>query len=267
MLEVLTLLLLDPMFGPLIILPLAFIVSYALWSILMRARNKIGPFRHIVNGLAFVGVIVHELSHFLICKLLGVPTDKIRVKLLDEVTRQVNPHGSVSLKNDKKMSFMQNFMVTFAPVYISTWLFFWSLAIVLTPSFDDFIRVLAGLFCASLLMGAAPSHQDFVTMVASFKSDPRYSMYQIFLVLLSGLSVWLITTYYNIMLAFNFLYFVIIGFLYFILKYLFRSINKLIFLSRSEGLSTSNRVKLGAFTRKRFKPAKPYKLGIEEPHW
>jgi len=267
MLEVLSFLLIDPIFSLLIILPLMFIVSYVLWDILMRARNKIGPFRHIVNGLAFVGVIVHELSHFLICKLLGVPTSKFRVKLLDEVTRQVSPHGSVTLKNDKKMSFMQDFMVTFAPLYISTWLFFWSLSIVLTPSFDDFIRVLAGFFCASLLMGAAPSHQDFVSMTTSFNSDPRYSMYQIFLVLSSGLSVWLITTYYNIVLPFNFLYFVIIGFLYFILKYLFRGINKLIFLSRSEGLSTSNRVKLGAFTRKRFKPVKPYKLGIEEPHW
>jgi len=267
MFEVFIFLLLDPMLGPLIILPLVFIVSYALWNILMRARNKIGPFRHIVNGLAFVGVIVHELSHFFLCKILGVPTDKIRVKFLDEATRRVNPHGSVSLKNDKKMSFIQDFMVTFAPLYISTWLFFWSLAIVLTPSFDDFIRVLAGFFCASLLMGAAPSHQDFITMVASFKSDPRHSIYQIFLVFLSGLSVWLITMYYNIVLPFSFLYFVVIGGLYIVFYYFFKGINRLFYMYHSEKPRTSGRIRLGSFTRKRFKPVRPHKLGIEEPHW
>ena len=162
---------------------------------------------------------------------------------------------------------MQNFLVAFAPLYISTWLFFWSLTIFLTPSFDDFIRVSAAFFCASLLMGAAPSHPDLVIMVNSFKSDTRYSLYQIFLALLSGISVWLTTTYYNIVLPFNFLYFIVIGITYCGFYFLFKGINRLFYLSHSKSPRTSNRVKLGPFTRRRFKPTKPHKLGIEEPHW
>lgn len=257
----------DPIIGSLILLPIAFIISYLVWTILMRTRKKLGPFKYIVNGIALIGVIVHEFSHFLVCKLLGVPTDSIKIKLLDEDTRQVKPHGYVSLKKDKKMSFMQGFMVAFAPLYISTWLFFWSLTILLTPSFDDFIRVLAAFFCASLMMGAAPSHQDLATMTTTFRSDPRYSMYQIFLVFMSGISVWLAFAYYNIVLPFDFLYFIIIGVIYYVFYFLFKGINKLFYISRSKRPKTSGRIRLGPFTRRRFKPAKPHKLGIEEPHW
>ena len=257
----------DPIIGTLIILPVVFIISYLLWMILMRARNKIGPFKHIVNALAFVGVIVHEFSHFLLCKLLGVPTDGIRIKLLDETTRRVSPHGSVSLRNDKNLSFMQNFLIAFAPLFISTWLFFESLTIFLTPSFDDFIRVVAAFFCASLLMGAAPSHPDLVIMASSFKTDTRYSLYQIFLAFLSGISVWLAIAYFNIVFPFDFLYFIVIGITYCVFYFLFKGVNRLFHTSYSVRAKTSGRVKLGPFTRRRFKPAKPHKLGIEEPHW
>ncbi|MFX1393531.1 MAG: hypothetical protein ACFFAH_08145 [Promethearchaeota archaeon] len=239
-----------------------FIISYALWELLMRTRKKLGPFKHVINILAFVGVVIHELSHFIMCKILGVPTSRIRIKFLSETTGEANPHGYVAFK-PSKVYFMQHVFISLAPLYISTLLFFWSLTVFFTPSYDDFIRVFAGFFCISLLLGAAPSSADLRLIKISFKEDPRYSLYQIGLLFMSGILIWFITKYYNIILPFDYIYYIIIGVVYFLLKYSFQGINKLL-QSSTTGIP---RIKRRAFLRRRSKPVKPYKLGIEEPHW
>lgn len=239
-----------------------FIVSYTLWTLLMRIRKKLGPFKHIINVLAFIGVVVHEFSHFFMCKILGVSTAGIKVKFLSENSREASPHGYVAFK-PSKIYFMQYVFISLAPLYISTILFFWSLTVFFNPTFEDFIRVFAGIFCISLLLGAAPSSTDLRNIKISFKNDPRYALYQIGLLFLSGILVWAITFYYNIILPFDFLYYIIIGIIYFAIKYLFQGIRKLIHTFPT-GIP---RIKRRAFLRRRSKPAKLHQLGIEEPHW
>ena len=158
---------------------------------------------------------------------------------------------------------MQYVFISLAPLYISTVLFFWSLTVFFTPAYDDFIRVFAGIFCVSLLLGAAPSSADLRLIKISFKKDPRYSLYQIGLMLMSGVLVWATTMYYTIVLPFDFLYYIIIGIVYFVIKYSFQGIRKLIHTFPT-GIP---RIKRRAFLRRRSKPAKPHQLGIEEPHW
>ena len=74
----------------LIILVLAYCVELAL-----RGRN-LGPFTMFVNIICFIGVIVHELCHYIMCAITGVPTSGFKVKYRDEKLYIANPHGSVS---------------------------------------------------------------------------------------------------------------------------------------------------------------------------
>ena len=106
---------------------------------------------------------------------------------LDEVARK---DVSMYSKEYEKITFMQALMVGLAPLFISTWLLFWSLSILFTDKFEPIIRILAGLFCLSLLIGAAPSSEDFKHIPRAFKRDPLYSLYQILLVIVSIVILW-----------------------------------------------------------------------------
>jgi hypothetical protein len=68
--------------------------------------------------------------------------------------------------------------------------------------------VVAIAFGVSLLIGLEPSGQDIKMIGWSFQNDPRYSLYQIFLLVLSGVLVWLFVDVYYFVLPFEVLYYV-----------------------------------------------------------
>ena len=91
---------------------------------------------------------------------------------------------------------------------------------------------MAMVFCVSLLMGSNPSGQDVRCVGLSFKINPRYSIYQIFLVLISGILVWAFIDLSFIFLPFEVLYyimyFIYLALFYFLFKFGFWTIHKLI---------------------------------------
>jgi len=160
------------------------------------------------NIIAFIGVFIHEIAHYSIGSLFGVKKSNIRVKYRSEDKTRVSPHGSVTNPEFERSAFLQTFVSSFAPLFVSTFLFLFCLDIILHIQTEFWIKIVALLFSISLFIGSGPSGQDVKMVGRTFKRNPNYSLFQIFLVALSGLSVWIFVDLYFIPLPFEVLYYI-----------------------------------------------------------
>jgi hypothetical protein len=189
-------------------------------------------FKTAFDVIAFVGVVVHEVAHYTIGVLVGAKRGKFRVKFRNRQTKEVSPHGSVGNPEFERHSFIQTFMISFAPLLVSTFLFMFCLDIILHVQTEVWAKVIALVFCISLLIGSEPSGQDVRLVGMTFNNNPRYSLYQIFLVIISGILVWIYVDIYFIPLPFEFLYyieyFIFVTLFYYILRFIFWIFAKLV---------------------------------------
>ncbi len=160
------------------------------------------------NVVAFVGVFVHEVAHYTVSLMVHGNPSQIRVKYRSEDKTRISPHGSVSNPEFKRQAFLQAFAISFAPVLVSTLLFMFGLDVIFHLPVALWIKVAALFFCVSLVFGLKPSGQDVKVVGYAYQNDPRYSVYQIFVLLLSGALVWLFVDVYFILLPFEVLYYV-----------------------------------------------------------
>jgi len=183
-----------------------------------------------VNLLRFIGVAVHELAHYTLATIFGTNPGKVRIKYRSEVTTGVNPHGSMVNNEFDRHSLLQTFTIGFAPLLVSTFLFMFCLDLIFTIQTDLWVKVAAVVFGGSLLLGLVPSGQDIRLIGKTFQKDPRYSVYQIFLLVLAGVFVWLFVDLYFFVLPFEVLYyiayFLVLTFFYFALKGAFWMVGK-----------------------------------------
>ncbi len=187
-------------------------------------------YKAIFNVIAFVGVFVHELSHYTVSIMLGAKPGKMRVKFQSETEEGVAPHGSIENPEFHRNSLLQTFAVGFAPMLVSTFLFMFCLDLIFNIQTDLLVKVIAFVFGVSLLIGLKPSGQDIKVIGYSFKNDPRYASYQICLLIFSGVLVWLFVDLYFFVLPFEVLYyvayFVVLTVFYFALKGVFWIVGK-----------------------------------------
>jgi hypothetical protein len=197
--------------------------------------------------------------------IAGIMPRGIEVKYRSERTGIANPHGSVLTK--PQLNFLQAFLICLAPLYISTWLIFWSLAITFNDLHAPLVRIFTGFFCFSLFIGAAPSNPDFKNIPVAFQKDPHHSIYQISLISLSILFICMIISVYQITFWLDVYYYVAIAITYFLLKYSLVGVNKIILTLRFRYLQGSPQFNHKNFTRRTYKPIKSHKIGIEEAQW
>jgi hypothetical protein len=187
-------------------------------------------FKTFFDIIMFMGVVVHEISHYTLGIILGSKMGKLSVKYRGESIRKVAPHGSVDNPEFERNSFMQTFIIGFAPLFVSTFLFMFGLDIIFHIQTEIWVKILTVVFCVSLLTGSAPSRQDVRLAGVTFNINPRYSLYQIFLVLLSGILVWMFVDLYFMSLPFEVLhyieYFIFLTLFYYTLKSVFWVITK-----------------------------------------
>jgi len=235
------------------------LISSKILSTLLFSGDR-GPFKRIIMGLAYVGVLVHELSHYIVNIVVGIMPRGIEVHYRSRKTGMPNPHGSVT--SSPKRNFLQAFLICLAPLFISTWLIFWSLSIIFAVQYNPLIRISAGFLCFSLFIGAAPSNTDFKNILRAFQKDPSHSIYQISIVSLSILLNWLIVSYYQITLMFDVYYYVVIMITYYLLKYGVIGLNKMVENLRFRYFQGSFRLNHNNFNR-----FKSHKIKIEEAQW
>jgi len=180
--------------------------------------------------LAFVGIFVHEMAHLIVSNLFGVKTGRVRVKYFSDDKMRISPHGSVNLPEFERNSFVQTLVISVAPLIVSTFLFLFCLDIVYNIKTEPWIDIIAIFFIVSLFIGSEPSGQDMRLIGFTFKKNPRYSLYQIFLIVVSGLFVLIFVDLYFISLPFEVLYyieyFIFVALLYFCFKCTFWVIGK-----------------------------------------
>jgi len=187
-------------------------------------------YKLVFNAIAFVGVFIHEVAHYTMAILLGAKPGKFRVKFRSEIGEGVAPHGSIENPESERNSVLQTFAVAFAPMLVSTFLFMFCLDIIFNIQTELLVKVVAVVFAGSLLIGLEPSGQDVKVVGYSFKNDPRYSVYQISLLIFSGVLIWVFVDLYFFILPFEVLYyiayFLILTFFYFALKGVFWIVGK-----------------------------------------
>jgi len=207
-------------------------------------------FKAFLHVLAFVGVVVHEASHYAFCVLFSVKTGNFSVKYRSEDKLRVSPHGSVGTPELERNSFLQTFAISVAPLLVSTFLFLFCLDVIFNIETDPWVNVVAIFFCVSLMIGSEPSGQDMRLIGVTFRRDPRYSLYQIALVVASGAIVWFFVDLYFISLPFEVLYY-IEYFLFVVLFYFLLKIVVSIFVRIFRSLKKSRFPSIRGLTRKR----------------
>jgi hypothetical protein len=219
------------------------------------AKQKLGIVHSIFLRLNFIGVVVHEISHYIMNLLVGIKPESIGIRWRNKQTHERNPHGWVK---SKPRSFLQASLICLAPLYISTWLCFWLLQVSFDSNFTPVLRIIAAIFSVSVILGAAPSGTDFNNIPRAFRDDPFNSLYQIFLILISGTILWLILNITQVVFILDFFYYMAIAGLYFALKYCIlggKTITRII-LSRNFGKPSKVRIKKDL--RRQYKPKKPH---------
>jgi hypothetical protein len=241
---------------PLIFLGILFI-SLILSSFINSDRS--GVLRPIALRICLIGVFFHELAHYLMSLVVGKMPDSFSIKW-QKKTEKTNGgvYGSISL--EKPPSFLQTIIISFAPLYISTWLIFilW-FGVIFTPSFNPLVKIIAIFILISLLLTASPSKGDLQYITYSFRKDPAYSWYQILLICLSVLILWLFLIFTQINFILNFFYYVAVAAIYLLLKFSFIGIRKIAIKANSRNFKQPEKIKFKRSSHKHYKPKKPWK--------
>jgi hypothetical protein len=234
-----------------------YIISIGMSAFLMSDRA--GLLKPIALRLCFIGVIFHELAHYVMSLTVGRKPADISVKWRDDNYKHIrNPHGSVS--PSKPESFLQAFIISLAPLYLSTWfIFFLWFDIIFTPFYDPLIKTVAVFILLSVLLTASPSGQDIRTIGKAFIFDPKNSWYQILLIICSILILLFFIIITHIVFPLDIFYYLAIAGIYLTLKFTLIAIRKLVCIINLYNYKKPHKIKFKRFTRKRYKPTKPWR--------
>lgn len=249
------------MFEDLIVFAMGIAILFVfrfIFSVLISSKHD--TLRVALKVCGFFGIAVHELSHFIMCIVTGAHPDGISVSY----RRQA---GKVSLKDAERMSFMQAFLTSLAPLLIISYLLYWCVVIFLSPITPDLWRIVAFVSFISLGIGVSPSRQDLWIIGKIFNKDPLYSLYQIGLVALSTVFIFFTTSTIPIPYYYSFMFYVFIGIGYYALKYLFLGIKLLGEYIYSHYSKRQNTLSAVSQYRVRHRPKNKKKEQIERGQW
>jgi hypothetical protein len=242
---------------------IVFMVFFAVASIIMSyillkfAPNPIDKF---FQALAVVGIVIHELSHALMCVLTNthIRTIKILKRADPESKFGLKYGGRVDLKDYVKLTFLQALLIGLAPLYISFWLFFFLWEQIQNPTLDVVVFYVYLFVMISLVLSAAPSFADVVNIFGAFYFDWRYSLYQICLLLLSIGTVWLVITSYRIQVFHEIITYIaiLIGYYGFKVGAMGLKSTYLHFVRKRKGNFYTRNIKSRSMTRRRVTPIK-----------
>ena len=204
------------------------VVSLVLSLLFFRVEYK--PLKIVIQGLAIIGVIIHEISPVLMCFVTNTKIDSVVLVNKVENEGQINKvyGGQVNILLNPRISFLQALVIGLAPLFISFWIFFFLLHELYNPNITDFLAIFYVFIMVSLILGSAPSKGDWNQIASAFTCDIEYTFYQIFLVVISIFSVYNIVPALQIPIiheSINYI-FILVG--YYVFKYVIKGVNRVI---------------------------------------
>jgi len=164
----------------------------------------------ILKIVSFIGIVIHEVAHFLMCLLTGIPPTGIHASYRDQ-------EGEVMIHRLEHLSFLQAFLICFAPLLVSSYIAYLCIHIMFLTNLVFVFKLICAVVLISILLHARPSRPDLKLFKNSFSRDPLYSVYQIGLVILSGLIVFIL--YLPLPYYLSFIDYILIGIFYTVFKY------------------------------------------------
>ncbi|MFX1530214.1 MAG: hypothetical protein ACFFBC_03795 [Promethearchaeota archaeon] len=244
-----------------------FIFGFMIFSVVISyliIKYTPGPLDKIVKALAVIGIFIHEICHIIMCFITRSPIEN--VSLVKKVEFEKDPriigyYGQVNVYEDR-ITFLQAFLISFAPLYLSFWLFFSILNFLLNNHFTPILFFISIFLLISLALSAAPSISDLKIIPKAFFYDVDNSLYQILLVILSILTTWLTIFAFNLQILHEIIIYLIITGFYFMYKFGLRLIRN-VYYSILEKQTNRIDIRYGQnrrILRRRYKSWKPTRI-------
>lgn len=207
------------MFEDLLLFGIILIGNLIVWFIIRNLNLKRMSISGIIYRiLGFIGILIHELSHFTMCLLTGVRPTDFRISYRGQ-------RGSVSVPFMERLTFLQGFLLCFAPLLISSYIAYLCIYVMFLTGTLFVFKVFCGAVFISILMHCRSSSADLRVFKKSFLDDPLYSLYQVGLVVLSGIIVFLLNI--SVPYYLSFVNYILMGVFYTFFKYGFLGIRKI----------------------------------------
>lgn len=199
------------MFEDLVLFGIVISGNLITWFILQNLKwkqNSVGLI--LLKIVSFIGIVIHEIAHFLMCMLTGIQPKGIRASYREQ-------EGKVLIHNLDHLSFLQAFLICFAPLLVSSYIAYLCIHVMFLTNIVFVLKIICAVVFISILLHARPSRPDLRLFKNSFSRDPLYSMYQIGLVIISGLIVFFLRL--SLPYYLTFIDYILIGIFYTMFKY------------------------------------------------
>ncbi|MHA1987821.1 MAG: hypothetical protein ACW98D_14390 [Promethearchaeota archaeon] len=237
-----------------------FILGFMMFSVIISYiafKYTSPPLSNIVQALAMVGIVIHEICHYVMCIITRSPIEKVTLikKFNFKEEQRLGYYGEVEVQA-QRISFLQAVLIGLAPLYLSFWLFFSLLEILLYSFVEPIVFAFSIFIMTSIALSAAPSFADFSMIAKVFLNNFNHSIYQILLIILSLLLTFTIISVFNLQGFHEFFVYLIVTGFYFIFKYGFRISVLLLYKNRFISKDLSNRGNFRRYSRRRHNPEK-----------
>jgi len=157
------------LYDAIIFIPFFLIASLLLMKFIDLISRRLGTF---IRYLAFPGVVLHEVCHDIICRIIGIPILEHRII----IGKKEEAAGGVIVDTGKIQTFTSGFFVAFAPFFIL------ALALYLLITFWQIIPIHQGLalyFAFCFFIGLSPSKADIQLILSVAKNRPGQTLLEL----------------------------------------------------------------------------------------
>ncbi|TFF97005.1 MAG: hypothetical protein EU547_05565 [Promethearchaeota archaeon] len=247
------------MFEDLLLFIIVILGNLVVWFIIRQLHLKKNSSSLILlKIISIIGILIHEVSHFLMCLFTGIKPTGFHLSYRKQ-------EGNIEISNAERITFLQGFLICCAPILIASYIAYLCVYVMFLTYFHIILKFICGIIFISILMHSRPSKQDILIFKRTFSEDPLYSIYQIGILIISGIIIFLIN--FPLPYYLSFLHYFLIGLLYIVFKYGFLAIRKIFeyFLNKKNSIMSLD--SLSNSYRKTIRAKKPIQNKIPRRQW
>ncbi len=158
------------------------VISTLLSFVTTHLGSKSITFYRLFHTCFFIGIIVHEVSHYIMCILTH--TKVTETNIIPIRNKKGGLSGKIATANS---NFFQSLLVSFAPLFIGTYIIGFILFYIFSPVVNYMIALILIYIAISILTQMSPSNTDIRMIAKSFQStNKRYTVIQIIVIFIAS---------------------------------------------------------------------------------